>query len=174
MSPSGVIFGASDFTVNEQENKVAANSRSMWLQMTPKKVIAHSCNLIVKSAADDNLLLLLQNSVDNQKTAVIGVDSIQIKGTLNHISCSNFLFLFFKFYITGSTGLFLNSSIQVPTIESEQKLFLYSPNQRIQIRGPKKMDISVENDNSSNTFIGITSAAQLKLESTSAKVSLLV
>lgn len=90
MSPSGVIFGAHDLTVNEQENKIA-DGRLMWLQMTLKKVIAHSCNLIVKSAADDNLLLLLQNSVDNQKTAVIGVDSIQIKGTFTYnLSCNGF------------------------------------------------------------------------------------
>lgn len=67
--------------------------------------------------------------------------------------------------------MLLNSSIQVPTIYSDEKLFLYSPNQKVQIRGPKQINIFVENELSSNTFIGITSAAQLKLESTSAKVS---
>lgn len=82
MSPSGVALGTKDLTIDDQQSsKLSKSHGSLWLQIAQKKVIANSCNLIVKSAADENLLLLLQDSIDNQQTSVIGVDSIQIKGT---------------------------------------------------------------------------------------------
>lgn len=122
-----------------------------WFQMTSNRIVAYSCNLVVKSSVNENLLLLLQSTSDSAEgKAVIGVDSLKM---------------------TGVSGLHLNSSIQVPSVQSSTELFLYSPNQRISLRGPKSVSLSV--GNRENASIQMTSAGRLSVHSKSDKVRLL-
>ena len=113
--------------------------------------------------------MLLQSSTETD--AVIGVDSIQFQGSFS-FNCQfikNHYFIVLDF--AGSNGLYLNSSFQVPTVLSNEELFLYSSNQRIQFRGPKQVDISLHRHQQDNTSVRMTSAAQVKIASSRQSVS---